>query len=789
MKFNLKMIFNKTILIRVLMGIMTVLFCFLAVLGFMNTKINYKLTEYLDPNADSMQGLKIVNEEFGGSSYARVMLKNIEIKNAGSFKAKLAAIEGVRYTLWLDDIVKMVTEPINENIGAIVAAIKKAVESITGEMTDSTQITEFLDMLSKGASTSEVLEFIDKNPIILDFVDLIVKYYFNGAINLSNYYDAVNKNALIEIYFLEDDYSDKTDKALNEIMSLCSSDKLNAYLDGTAVMSKAARETTLKEAFTSTLIAVPLIIIVLLLSTTSFFEPVLFLIVIGLSVLFNMGSNIAFQAFGILPNGISFVTNSMAMALQMAISMDYSIFLLHKYREEIKINPDKKIAIKNAVKHSLAPISASCLTTVAGFAAISFMKFGIGKDIGLVFAKGIIISFLCAMLVMPVLISMFDKLLEKGKHRNLMPSGNKIGRFTTKFAIPIVLVVALIGGFCFTCQDQEGDLNFMYGESSIGSGEGTKSYNDNLVIKDCFGTYNPVLIIIPKTLRNADKPDSDTDNEAILVNKLKEIKYEGKKVVTSIMAYKSLVKPGIGGIMPEELTANFDSKDHTRIVVNVNADTESKEAFEIVKQIKSIVSFYTTNYYLTGSTIAAMDMKTMITSDYDFVNLLAVIAVAVIIMFMFKSIILPILLVSTIEIGIFINMAIASIGGAPIAFLGYLVVSLIQLGATIDYAILYSKNYVDMRKTHGKLIAMRSAISQSIGSVLTSSLILCVAGFTIGIVSTVAGVAQIGIMIGLGALISAVLVLGFLPPLLYICDHYIPKLSIGLKFVDAKLKS
>ncbi|MDD4290704.1 MAG: MMPL family transporter [Clostridia bacterium] len=762
----------KDIIYRVGISLAILVLSGLAIWGYTNTETNYKLTDYLNDDSITKQGYEKMQEEFGGNSYARILVKGINIQSAAELKTKLAAVEGVSYSLWLDDIISMAIQPMVDNIDNYISVVNTAIEKLGIPEDQAVVVLEFLNKVKEGSDMSNILEFLDKNSIVLDVIDLVIYYYFDGAISLTNYYDSENMNALFEIYFIEDDYSSLTDSALDQLMALTKD--IDAYYDGTAIVSKAVRETTKNEAFTATLLAVPLVLVVLALSTTAFFEPLLFLIVIGFSVLFNMGSNYLLTALGLL-NGISFITSSMAMALQMAISMDYSIFMLHKYKEGLQQDgANVNSAVKYAVKNSFGPILASCLTTVAGFVAISFMNFGIGKDIGFVFAKGIILSFACTMVIMPFLIRVGHKILDKGKHRQLLPKGEKIAKFSIKYAIAIVLVIMLLGAFCYIKQD---DINFLYGESAISASEGTDTYEDAQEIKECFGVYNPIAIIVPLTLR-------DNGNETKLVDELSNIKLYGRKVVKSVMSYSSLAKDGMTEYMPEALLSNFDSDKYTRIIVNVNTEVESEESLAVYNRIVEILRTYSTSeYYIVGSTVAAYDMKDSIEADYQTANILAIIAIGLIIMIMFRSISIPLLLVATIEVGIFINMAIVSLSSIPLSFLGYLIVTLIQLGATIDYAILYTQNYCNMRKQYEKRTATLLAVKKSIGSVLTSALILGVAGLAIGYTSSVSAVSQIGSMIGLGAIISGTLVLLFLPALLYLLDKYVSFLSIGLKFL------
>ncbi|MDD3832002.1 MAG: MMPL family transporter [Clostridia bacterium] len=786
-----------TILVRILIGLLMVAIVAVSAVGYFKTGINYSLIDYLPANSDTSKGYLKVEECFGSASYARVMLKNVYIESTPAIKAKITNVEGVKFTLWLDDIILMALTPLEENLGGTVTSYEDLFNSLrllVPSMDMPDEVMEFARLLDEGltqeidgvtALNPKILQSLNDNPEILDIIDLITKTYFDNAISLSNYYNVEENTALIEIYFEDSDYSLSTASALKEIQAICGKD---AHYDGTAVSIQTAMTTTVSEIGKILLIVLPLAIVILLFSTKSIIDPLVLLISIGFAVIINMGTNYFLVSLGILPHGVSFITNSMVAALQMAISMDYSIFILHRYQDEVKAGTDERTAVRIAQRKSILPVAASCLTTVIGFIAISLMEFGIGKDIGLVFVKGTIISFVVAILCMPFLIGVFSKLTKRTEHRLLLPQGKALTRLIIKFGLPLIIFFVVLSGLSITQQD---GINFSYGESAISASEGTKSYEDAQEIQDTFGIYNPIIILIPLQLR-----EQAGNAEAKLVDELCSVTVNGKPIITRVMSYQSLQVEGVSlGALDSVIKQNFDSDGYTRILVNVNAIAESPESFEVLSKIKNeILPKYCMgyDYYMTGSTVAAYDLKNISKGeadkglleqrDYGFVNTFAIVAVFLVIMLTFRSIALPILLVATIECGIFINMTISALSGNTIAFLGYMVVSLIQLGATIDYAILYTQNYVNSRRLHNKNIATYEAMRLSLGSIFTSSLILCAAGFSIYFSSSVQGVAEIGLMVGRGALISGIMCLTFLPALLRLCDKYINLLSLKMNF-------
>ena len=753
-----------------------------SVLGMLGVKTNYRMTDYLPESSPSIEGLKVMEEEFGSTSYARVMLKNVTVRSAYAIKQQISEVEGVSYMLWLDEIVEMLSQSLRSD-PQFMAGIETVLE-IVSDLAGQDEAKEFLQAVQRGDDTLALLGYVDRYSMLLDLMDIIIQHRFMGAMQFSSYYDPANMDALIQIYFEQDDYSTQTDAALESIMDILDKSGPQSYMDGSAVLAKSSRETTTREATMSTLYVIPLALLILFVATTSSFEPVLFMIAIGISVLFNMGSNILLQWAGIL-DGVSFITNSMAAALQMALSIDYFIFLLTRYRQEKETEPDRDKALRLAVKNSFSPVLASSLDSVAGFIAMSFMQFRIGMDIGLVFCKGILLSLLCVFVVMPPLIRLFDKPLEKFQHRNFLPSSKKLSTFTLKHGVIIVAAIAAAGAVSFSMQ---GNIDFYYGEATVGSGEGTPLHEAEQQISASFGSYNPYIILIPKNMRSSTL--LDTDDEYKIITEIYNIKYQERRMINSVMAYRVFANgsnPLVTGFLPEEFQQSFDSDNYTRIMVNIDAPAESQPSFDVHRQIQKIISPHNTKQtriYTTGGTALAADMKVAVEADYNFVNMLAIVATGAVIMFMFKSLILPFLLLFTIESGIMINMALSSFG-SPIAFLGYLIVSLIQLGATIDYAILYSSYYIDHRRLHGKKLALEYSLRDSFPAILTSSGILCAAGATVWLASSVNAVSQIGLLIARGALINCLLTLLFLPPLMYMFDKYIQKFSIGMKFKNS----
>ncbi len=595
----------------------------------------------------------------------------------------------------------------------------------------------YKDQMSKVDGVDTVIWLDDVTDVArpIEFIsqDVLEDYYVDGS-------------ALIEVMFSEDDYSLKTNQAITEILKIIPED---SNMIGSSVDTKSAQDTISNQIAKIMLMVVPVVVIILLLTTNSYYSPLLFLMVIGTSIILNMGTNLIFPH-------VSFITYSIVAALQLAVSMDYSVFLLHEF--EADVSEDSEESMAKAITKACSSITASALTTVSGFVALAFMSFTIGKDMGFVFAKGIVLSLLCVIFFMPYLILKFYPLVEKGRHKSLIPNFERFTKVLKKISYCFIAVTLLLAIPSYVAQKQN---TFLYGTASFGGGEGTKVFEDEKKILAKFGRSNPLIIMVPQ---------GDYVNEKALSDELEKM-----DVVKNVMSLTSLVAEGVpDSFIPIDSYQKFRNENYSRMIVYVKTASESKVAYETVNQVKEIVQkYYGENYYLTGVIPITMDMERVINEDYNKVNLLSILAVMIILLFTFRSVVLPVILISVIEVGIFINMAIPYYMGIPMMFIGYLIVSSIELGATIDYAILMTNNYLEFRKENEKHKARQFAVNKSIPSILTSGGILVSAAFLIKIGSTISAVSEMGGLIARGALISMLLVIFVLPYLLILFDKII----------------
>lgn len=652
--------------------------------------VNYKFADYLPEDAPSTKALDVMKEEYDQTiPNMRVLIYDVSIPLALSYKEKIENVKGVEEVRWLDDAID-IYEPL--------------------EQADA------------------------------DTVDVWYK----------------DSDALFSITISEKDDAEKK-AAVKEIRTIIGDE--NA-MSGTAVTDTYSPVHTTKDIQKIILIAIPIVFIILLLTTNSWFEPVLFLFTISVAIMLNRGTNLIFGE-------ISFVTNAAGSVLQLAVSMDYSIFLLHRFAESRAEGKEVKQAMVDAVKQSTSSVLSSGLTTVTGFAALILMRFRIGPDMGWVMAKAIVFSLLCVLCLLPALAISTYKLIDKTQHRPLYPNFKSFSSVVMKIRIPMLILTVVIAVPCFLAQ---GSNDFLYGSSRVYSTNQTQMGRDLLAIEDEYGASNPLVILVPK---------GDMSKEAALNKALCE-----NKNVTSVISYVNTVGAQIpDGYVPEDSLEQLYSENYSRFVVTLNTEEVEDGWTDKIDEIRKICKkYYSDDALIAGDLASTEDLKDTITEDSIRVNLLAIAFVFIILLLNFKSISMPVILTLVIELSIWINLSIPYFGSTTLHYIAYLIISSVQLGATIDYAILLTSRYLEERKTMGRKEAARTAIQVSVLSLFTSAIILTIAGFALGICSTNLVLSQLGILVGRGAVISFVLVLFVLPALLVLLDKVIEKTTFGLKF-------
>lgn len=656
--------------------------------------VDYDMNDYLPPDSPSTIALDRMSEEFGGGiPNVRIMIENVTVPEALSYKEQLKAVDGVTDVTWLDDV----------------------------------------------ASVEAPLETLD--------ADTVETYYKDG-------------NAVFQVTVEED----KTSEAVSALRDVIGDD--NA-MTGSAVSTAVARKSTVSEISHIAVIAVLFVLFVLILTTTSWAEPILILAGLGMAILINAGSNLIFGE-------ISFVTNAAGNVLQLAVSLDYAVFLLHRFRECRKNHENTKAGAKaamiDALTMSTSSILSSGLTTVIGFLALCLMQFQIGPDLGRALAKGIAISLITVFVFMPVLILSFYPMIDKTKHRSFLPSFAGFGKVVQKLMIPFVCLFVIVVAPSYLASNAN---SFYYGASHL-FGPTTQLGADTEKIEETFGESDTYVLIVPKENKERQKELSDA------LHKLDGVK--------SILSYVDTVGAEIPeSYLDEETYSKLCSDTDTRMVISVTVPYEGDETFALVKNIREIAQdYYPNQWYLAGQGVSTYDLMDTINADMTKVNFVAIAAVFVVLLLTMRSISLPVILVLSIETAIWINMSIPYFTGKSLFFIAYLIISSVQLGATVDYAILLTERYKEYRANLGKKDAVIHTVSAVFVSIMTSGSVMTVVGFLLGYMTTHELLSQLGFLLGRGTICSLIIVLFVLPGLLFLFDPLFIRKKKQLKITAAE---
>lgn len=578
--------------------------------------------------------------------------------------------------------------------------------------------------------------------------DLAANVYSTDAFIKNSLTDRFYKdgNAVYQIIFEDGDSDASTHKAINEIYGIVGRDR--GCFAGSAVSSKERQESITREIAMAIGMAVVIIWLILTLTTTSWFEPFLFILVMAVAIVLNMGSNIMFGR-------ISFFTFSTAAILQLAVSMDYSIFLLHTYTAIKQSGVDSRPAMEAAIEKSCSSILASGATTIVGFLVIALMKFTIGRDVGFVLTKGIVCSLVTVLFLMPTLILRFDKKIEKTAHRSFLPPLDGLGKLMYRIRIPVLAAAAFCAVPCYFGQSMN---YFYYGDDALGSGPGTRVYEDSRAIEDVFGKSNVIIAMVP---------NGNVIKERRLTEEL-----EDQEFIDYALSMAGTLPQGIPeSFLPESVTKQLRTGSYARILISMENREESSYSFQCSEKLTEIVKkYYPEDSYVIGMTPTTMDIRDILTDDYNRVSIISLAGVALVVMLTFHSVMVPVLVIIPIEVAIYLNMTIPYIIGDSMVYIGYIIVSCLQLGATIDYSILMTNNYMEFRETMGSRDAAVTAIAKSAISILTSGGILTVVGYLLYFTSSIQAISQVGRLVGRGALLSMILVLSLLPALLAAFD-------------------
>lgn len=602
---------------------------------------------------------------------------------------------------------------------------------------------------------SNLLQITDVEQVIWldDYVDLnVTPIAYIPADVLSQFY--LDQDALLTIIIGHGNYDLEVDQTIDDIKTVANN--FTYALRGEAINNMENRIIANHEVFKIILIIVPILIVILFLASSSWFEPVLILVTLAVAVTINYGSNFFIR-------NVSFITKTMALALQLALSIDYALFLTHRYREEREHTLDPHVAIKQAFKKTFPAITASALTTIAGFLSMMFMQYKIGLDIGIVLSKGILLSYLATLAVLPVLLVWSDKLIEKSKHKTLIKAPKWYITVMNKLKYPLMFVLlgAIAVGFIF-----QQKTDFQYGNNTHFDEQSTV-YKDLEKMDNQFGVWNQIVILIPQY---------QGQNEQLLALDLISLEH-----VTNVQSLYTIVDPMTPvSLIPDALKTQFIGNHYARMIVTVDIQNEDNTLYELSDTMTETVDTYFDDYYIVGSPQATTEIKEVVTNDAWLITSLSIIAILVILAITFKSILIPILLVGIIQAAIWLNVSILYFTHISTLYIGYLVVMAIQLGATIDYAVLLTNRYLQNRLQMTSVDALHKAFTRASVTIFISALILSVAGFIEGIFSDISAIKEIGFLLGKGALISVFFVYIFLPPALLVLDKILLKTQFSL---------
>lgn len=571
-------------------------------------------------------------------------------------------------------------------------------------------------------------------------------------------YDVFNSDnsTMMFIIFETTTSADETMEAIKEIRSLAGK---QCFLSGMSAVVTDTKDLCEQEIPIYVIIAVLLSALVLAITMESYFVPVLFLGSIGLSIVYNLGTNF-------IQGEISYITKALAAVLQLGVTMDYSIFLWHSYQEELKSEKNHKDAMETAINKTLRSVVGSSTTTVAGFIALCFMSFKLGLDMGVVMAKGVIIGVICCVTVLPSMMLICDKLLEKTKHKPLISDMSKISEFITKhYKVFAVLLLAAIGP-AYYCQQHAS----VYYKLDASLPENLECIQANIRMQENYNMGAAHMLLV----------DTSTSQKDIrkMMKEMEQI--DGVKAVLGL---ESLIGPVLPEeIIPKELTETLKNEHYEIFLISNEYEVATNEVNEQITQIQRILKKYDPTGMLVGEAPCTKDLIEITDKDFATVNTVSILAVFAIIAVVFKSVFLPFILICVIELAIFINLGIPYLTGTQLPFIASIVIGTIQLGSTVDYAILMTGRYETERNAgKSKKEAVLLAHQASVKSVIVSALSFFAATFGVGVYSKIDMIGSLCNLMSRGALISMIIVLCVLPAMFMVFDKVIIHTSYGFK--------
>lgn len=633
-----------------------------------------------------------------------------------------------------------------------------------------------LDDFGKGAYAMVVVDGMNKSNVSklvkkvegVDHVASVISY--SGIVGddvpseilpdkFRSYFENEDSGAtLFAIFFDDTTSSDDTMKAIQEVRDVTDN---QCYIAGMSAVVTDTKTMAEKETPFYVLVAVVLVCIVLAIFMDSFLVPVFFMLSIGMAIVYNLGSNYFLGE-------VSYITKALAAVLQLGVTLDYSIFLWHSYKEAKEETPDDhQEAMAVAIGNTLTSVVGSSITTVAGFIALCFMSFTLGLDLGVVMAKGVVLGVIGCVTILPSLILTFDKALEKTMHREIMPNFDKPARWIVNHSwIFLIIFVLLLGPAIYGYNNTK-----VYYDLSDTLPEKLNCSQANKMLADNFDGTNSIYMIL------ADSNLSAEDSNAMM-NEVNDL--DGISFALSIDS-------ALGGeipteMLPDSLVSELKGDEYQIMMVSTNYTIASDEINDQINKVDAIAKKYDAKSMVIGEAPCTKDLITITDKDFKTVSAVSIVAIFFIIFFVLKSISLPVILVAAIEFAIFVNMGIPYYTGTTIPFISSVVIGTIQLGATVDYAILMTTRYKRERAAgNSKKEAISIALGTSIPSIIVSALGFFAATFGVGMIASVDMIASLCTLMARGAIISMFVVIFVLPSLFVLLDKVIIHTSLGFK--------
>lgn len=599
----------------------------------------------------------------------------------------------------------------------------------------------------------------------VDHVDSVI--WYSSIMDISvpmemlpdNIYEAFNNDnaTMLAVFFDTSTSGDETIQAIKDVRSVCNK---NCFVTGMSALVTDLKDLCEKEEIIYVGIAVLCCLAVMMLLLDSFVVPLFFLASIGMAILYNLGTNF-------FMGEISYITKALAAVLQLAVTMDYSIFLWHSYSEQkIRYDGDKQRAMAHAIKATFTSVIGSSITTVAGFIALCFMSFTLGKDLGIVMAKGVILGVAGCLTILPSMILVFDGVLEKTKHKSLIPKMDKFASAIVKIpAVFIALFVIIIGPAFYGYNRTQ-----VYYDMASTLPEDIDYIVANTELEKYFDKANVHMVLVKSDMKAKDA-----------VNMLEEM--EEVEGVNFALGFNSLVGTAIPEeIIPDDMKSMLKSENYQLMLVGSEYKTATDQVNDQVDELNDIIKKYDEDGMLIGEASCTKDLITVTDHDFAVVSIISIVAIFVIILFVLKSVSLPIILVSVIEFAIFINLGIPYYTGTIICFIAPICISTIQLGSTVDYAILMTTRYKKERGNGAdKKKAVTTALAASMPSILVSALGFFAATFGVAVYSDIDIISSLCMLMARGALISMLAVILVLPSLLLVLDRLVCVTTIGIR--------